>query len=67
MRHRDMYPKTDLLGGYIGDGLPLCSDTPERAFLRRGESTSMWGPPEARESSGCRPKPSPLHVLRDPV
>ena len=36
MSHRDMFPKTDLTGGYIGDGLPLCTDLPEKFFLRRG-------------------------------
>lgn len=36
MSHRDMFPKTDLTGGYIGDGFPLCTDLPDKFFLRRG-------------------------------
>ncbi|CAK0846847.1 unnamed protein product, partial [Prorocentrum cordatum] len=32
----DVYPKTDLSGGYLGDGFPLCSDLPTRAFLLEG-------------------------------
>lgn len=27
---RDIHPKTDLYGGYIGDGVGLCSDLPDR-------------------------------------
>ena len=51
MRHRDMHPKTDLLGGHIGDGLPLCADLPGRAFLRRGATFEYVGPtPSARKN-----------------
>ena len=32
---RDPFPKLDLHGGYIGDGYPLCADSPPRAFLRK--------------------------------
>ena len=35
MKH-DAYPKQDLLGGYIGDGYPLCSDLPVNGFLAKG-------------------------------
>lgn len=35
-RWRDPFPKTNLVGGYIGDGTPLCSDLPPRMFLRKG-------------------------------
>lgn len=27
---RDVHPKSDLYGGYIGDGVGLCSDLPDR-------------------------------------
>ena len=30
----DRFPKSDLLGGYIGDGHPLCADLPDRDHLR---------------------------------
>lgn len=35
-RDRDAFPKTDLFGGHIGDGTPLCVDMPAKAFLRPG-------------------------------
>jgi len=39
----DIYPKTDLDGNYIGDGYPLCSDIPPRAFLLKGANYSFLG------------------------
>ncbi len=33
---RDRFPKTDTVGGYVGDGYPLCVDLPEKAFLKKG-------------------------------
>eukprot|EP00756_Hemistasia_phaeocysticola_P029705 Hpha_TRINITY_DN16247_c0_g1::TRINITY_DN16247_c0_g1_i2::g.15430::m.15430 len=33
---RDKFPKTDLAGGYIGDGYPLCADLPPQHFLKAG-------------------------------
>ena len=38
MRYHDAFPKTDLLGGYIGDRYPLCRDLPEQEFLRIGST-----------------------------
>ena len=35
-RWRDPWPKTDLFGGHIGDGTPVCSDLPDQMFLRPG-------------------------------
>ena len=40
---RDPFPKIDLLGGYIGDGYPLCVDMPERFFLRKGAKYRLLG------------------------
>lgn len=40
---RDLYPKTDLQGGYIGDGYPLCADLPDRDFLRKGATYLALG------------------------
>jgi len=40
---RDRFPKTDLQGGYIGDGFPLCADLPERMFLRKGAKYRLLG------------------------
>ena len=33
---RDMFPKMNLYGGFIGDGYPLCSSLPYDMFLRKG-------------------------------
>ncbi|CAB9517124.1 Protein of unknown function (DUF1800) [Seminavis robusta] len=38
LRWHDIKPKSDLLGGYIGDRYPLCTDLPERDFLRKGST-----------------------------
>ena len=32
---RDVFPKIDMNGGYIGDGFPLCEDLPDRMHLRK--------------------------------
>ena len=32
----DLLPKMNLYKGHIGDGLPLCTDFPDRAFLLKG-------------------------------
>lgn len=36
MEIRDRLPKTQIGGGYVGDGYPLCSELPDQAFLLRG-------------------------------
>ena len=57
MVYRDTLPKTDLLGGYIGDGHPLCEELPERAFLRRGARYEYLGAtPAPRKSHLSHPK-----------
>ena len=46
---RDPFPKMDLLGGFIGDGYPLCIDLPSRQFLRKGATYRLqgsWNSPE---------------------
>eukprot|EP00804_Cyclotella_cryptica_P014145 CCRYP_005584-RA/>CCRYP_005584-RA protein AED:0.03 eAED:0.03 QI:259/1/1/1/0.94/0.9/20/117/3951 len=40
---RDKFPKSDLLGGYIGDGYPLCVDLPPKMFLRKGAMYRLLG------------------------
>ena len=50
---RDPFPKLDLLGGYIGDGHPLCTGLPYHSWLRRGAKFLYRGPsftPELMES-----------------
>jgi len=41
-RH-DVFPKTDLSGGYIGDRYPLCTDLPPQDFLRSGATYEFIG------------------------
>ena len=40
---RDTFPKTSLDGGFIGDGYPVCTDLPPRAFLRVGARYQYLG------------------------
>jgi hypothetical protein len=42
-RWRDVFPKMNLYGGYIGDGYPLCSDLPARQFLNVGAKYILLG------------------------
>ena len=52
---RDYLPKTNLHGGYIGDGYPLCTSMPERSFLRKGATFSYRGytlPPTCQQCRG---------------
>mmetsp|Transcript_19333 Transcript_19333/g.27328 ORF Transcript_19333/g.27328 Transcript_19333/m.27328 type:complete len:1758 (+) Transcript_19333:76-5349(+) len=41
--YRDPFPKTDLFGGFIGDGTELCVDQPKLQFLRRGAVYRLLG------------------------
>jgi len=41
--HRDRFPKSDLYGGYLGDGYGLCEDLPPKAFLRIGAKYRLLG------------------------
>ena len=41
---RDVFPKTDLLGDYIGSRVaPLCVDLPKKHFLRKGATYKLLG------------------------
>ena len=42
-RWRDVFPKMDLYGGYVGDSYPLCSDLPKRQFLNIGAKYILLG------------------------
>ena len=37
------FPKMDLYDGYLGDGYPLCTALPPRAFLRKGARYQLVG------------------------
>ncbi|CAK9025116.1 Retrovirus-related Pol polyprotein from transposon TNT 1-94 [Durusdinium trenchii] len=41
--HHDIYPKTNLNGGYLGDGYPICSEAPEGSFLAQGARYNFVG------------------------
>ena len=43
MRWRDVFPKIDLEGGYVGDGYQLCTDMPKRSFLTKGAIYRLLG------------------------
>lgn len=41
--YRDIHPKSNLYGGYIGDGYPLCHDLPDKAYLQTGAKFLLLG------------------------
>jgi uncharacterized protein (DUF1800 family)/uncharacterized protein (DUF1501 family) len=41
--YRDIYPKRDILGGYIGDRFPLCADLPVQDHLSKGATYRLLG------------------------
>ena len=41
--YRDVFPKINLENGFIGDGFPLCTDLPEKSFLRKGATYRLLG------------------------
>lgn len=43
MEWRDHLPKMGLSGRYIGDGYPLCSDLPDKHFLKTGAAYRLLG------------------------
>ena len=40
---RDLFPKSNLYGGHLGDSLPLCADLPPRHFLAKRAHFSYLG------------------------
>ena len=46
---RDAFPKIDLRNGFIGDGYPLCTDMPQRSYLRKGAEFRLLGVSTALE------------------
>lgn len=43
MAYRDLFPKMGLNRRYIGDGVPLCADLPDKHFLKRGATYRLLG------------------------
>ena len=64
--YRDFLPKMDLYGGHLGDTYPICSDLPDRAWLRKGAAFSHLGrTPEPRTSKSTVPGVGSQHdILR---
>ena len=54
--NRDLFPKTDLIGGYIGDRVALCEELPPKHFLAKGA---------VYMSLGSKPKPQQHHDYPD--
>ena len=42
-KFRDIYPKADILGGYIGDRYALCRELPSKHHLKRGATYRLNG------------------------
>ena len=61
---RDILPKSDLQGGYLGDGYPLCADLPAGYFLRRGAHYKYKGPSSGQGASYDR---NDLRLTPDPT
>lgn len=40
---RDVFPKNDLNGGYLGDKVALCEDLPSKHFLKKGATYLALG------------------------
>ena len=53
---RDLFPKTNLHGGHLGDAYPLCADLPPRHFLSKGARWSYRG-----HSATAQLQPEALH------
>ena len=45
----DKFSKSNLTGGYIGDGYALCMDLPDKMFLRKGAKYRLLGSSSAPE------------------
>ena len=43
VRYNDWFPKITSDGGYLGDKFPLCSDLPDKAFLRKKARYRLLG------------------------
>jgi len=60
---RDVFPKTDLSGGFLGDKYPLCEDLPDKMFLRKGARYRLLGSSRVPEYQS---KAKPILVGVDP-
>ena len=53
---RDVFPKMNLYGGYLGDWFPLCTDLPPRMFLRKTAVYRYVGARNMPVKIGAEPK-----------
>ena len=53
---RDLFPKSNLHRGHLGDGHPLCADLPPRHFLSKGAKWTYLG-----RASGAVSQPESIH------
>ena len=67
--YHDMFPKSDLTGGYIGDGYPLCVDLPSKMFIRKGATYKLLGdspsPQAFEDPSSFNSDPTVIHFVLD--
>ena len=65
--YRDPFPKSNLDGGFIGDGYLLCSDIPAQSFLKKGAGYRLLGgnpSPELMEDPSFFASTTPGEILR---
>ena len=53
---RDLFPKSNLYRGHLGDGYSLCADLPRRHFLSKGAKYTYLG-----REPGARLQPEAIH------
>jgi len=65
--YRDPFPKSNLDGGFIGDGYLLCSDIPDKSFLKKGAGYRLLGgnpSPELMKDPSFFTSTTPGEILR---
>ena len=64
---RDPFPKSNLNGGFIGDGYVLCTDLPNKSFLKKGARYRLLGgssSPELMTDPSYFSKDQTYNILR---
>jgi hypothetical protein len=65
--YRDPFPKSNLNGGFIGDGYLLCTDLPAKSFLKKGAGYRLLGgkpSPELTKDPSFFTSTTPGEILR---
>jgi len=65
--YHDVFPKSNLEGGYLGDGYPLCADLPDRVHFRKGAIYRLLGSRSSPElqKEGSITTNAPLSLVLD--